>query len=357
MKSLYTPFVVLSLVVSAQVDSFAQGCVAIRHMSTNYGVGTSSFLQKGQWQLTASARYLHSFRHFSGTQEQKQRLEQNTEVINRTTSLDLGLTYAITDRWNLNVTLPLVYSERSSLYEHDRINRHSSFAKGIGDVRIGASYWLFPTSQVTHNLSLGLSVKVPTGQYNAMSTFYTVTGPQTRPVDQSIQPGDGGVALSLELAGFKRLGAKTYVGVNGFYMVNPRNTNGTRTFRETLSPLLANESIMSVPDQYLVRAGITQSVGTGFSAMLNGRIEGIPVRDLIGKSDGFRRPGYIISIEPGVSYMWAKNILLLNVPIALQRNRLQSLTDKQRQAETGTHQQGDAAFADYLPMLTYVRRF
>lgn len=357
MKTIQALFLTSILILALHTFSVGQGCVAIRHMAANCGVGSSNALQRGQWQFTASGRYLHSFRHFNGTEEQKQRLIQNTEVINNTTSLDLGLTYAINDRWSLNATVPLVYSERSSLYEHDRKTRHFSYAKGLGDARIGASYWLYPTTQSGHNLSLGLSVKLPTGQYNATSTFYTVTGPQTRPVDQSIQPGDGGVAASLEVSGFRRIGGKTYVGFNGFYMVNPRNTNGTRTYRETLNPLLANESIMSVPDQYLVRAGLTQSVARGFSAMLNGRIEGIPVRDLVGGSGGFRRPGYIVSVEPGVSYMWAKNTLLLNVPIALHRNRLQSVTDKEREATTGTHQQGDAAFADYLPMLTYVRRF
>ncbi|HEY5393165.1 MAG TPA: hypothetical protein VIJ57_13665 [Hanamia sp.] len=32
-------------------------------------------------------------------------------------------------------------------------------------------------------------------------------------------------------------------------------------------------------------------------------LEGIPVYDLIWGSEGFRRPGYIISAEPGITYM------------------------------------------------------
>jgi hypothetical protein len=38
----------------------------------------------------------------------------------------------------------------------------------------------------------------------------------------------------------------------------------------------------------------------------------------------------------------------LYVPFALKRNRTQSDSDKRRSADTGTHVQGDAAFADYL---------
>ncbi|RDC64984.1 hypothetical protein [Adhaeribacter pallidiroseus] len=65
-----------------------------------------------------------------------------------------------------------------------------------------------------------------------------------------------------------------------------------RTYRELVSATLANEAIMSVPDQYMGRAGINYSrrslvVSAGM------RLEGIPVYDLIGGSGDFRRPGYI----------------------------------------------------------------
>jgi hypothetical protein len=68
----------------------------------------------------------------------------------------------------------------------------------------------------------------------------------------------------------------------------------------------------------------------------------------VGGSRGFRRPGYIISAEPSVNYMAKKISINLSVPIALVRNRTQSNSDKRRTADTGTHVQGDAAFADYL---------
>jgi hypothetical protein len=38
----------------------------------------------------------------------------------------------------------------------------------------------------------------------------------------------------------------------------------------------------------------------------------------------------------------------LSVPFALERNRTQSNADKRQSNDTGTHRQGDAAFADYL---------
>jgi hypothetical protein len=107
---------------------------------------------------------------------------------------------------------------------------------------------------------------------------------------------------------------------------------------------------MSVPDQYMARLGANYSLGGslhGASVLLGGRLEGIPVHDLVGGSKGFRRPGYIISAEPGISYMVKKLNFFATVPVALERNRTQSVTDKENSLKTGTYRHGDAAFADY----------
>ncbi|HLG41560.1 MAG TPA: hypothetical protein VI461_17905, partial [Chitinophagaceae bacterium] len=103
---------------------------------------------------------------------------------------------------------------------------------------------------------------------------------------------------------------------------------------------------MSVPDQFMVRAGANFMANKlTFSGGL--RIEGIPSSDLIGGDKGFRRPGYVISAEPVISYMTKKANFYLSVPVALQRNRTQSYSDKLRSTPTNKVQ-GDAAFADYL---------
>jgi hypothetical protein len=77
-------------------------------------------------------------------------------------------------------------------------------------------------------------------------------------------------------------------------------------------------------------------------------MECLPVHDLIGGSSGFRRPGYIVSAEPGVSYKFKHLIAYAYVPYALVRSRTQSVPDKVRTEITGVRAQGDAAFADYL---------
>src|SRR5678815_1933976 len=82
-----------------------------------------------------------------------------------------------------------------------------------------------------------------------------------------------------------------------------------------------------------------------FSA--GGRLEGIPSSDLIGGDEGFRRPGYVLSVEPGVSYQFKKFAAFATVPVAVERNRTKSNADKLRSKAEGIDAHGDAAFADY----------
>ena len=87
------------------------------------------------------------------------------------------------------------------------------------------------------------------------------------------------------------------------------------------------------------------------------RLEGIPVNDLVGGSGDFRRPGYIWSVEPSVNYEYKKVVVFASVPFAVVRNRTQSVTDKENSVKTGTHVQGDAAFADYTINIGISTRF
>lgn len=170
------------------------------------------------------------------------------------------------------------------------------------------------------------------------------------PVDQSIQPGDGGTGFSIELNSFYNFSHKVGVYGSFFYLLNPREVNGTSTTRGSAASATAkkyNTDVMSVPDLFMARAGASYTIKK-FTFSGGVRIEGLPSSDLVGGDRGFRRPGYIISAEPAVTYVLKKTSFNLSIPFALKRNRTQSDSDKRRTADTGIHQQGDAAFADYL---------
>lgn len=341
---------------------YAQGCVAIRHFSSCSGNHLeSNLLGDGDWQIGMNYRYFKSFRHFRGTHEEPDRVTNNTEVINHAHAWDFTATYGISDRLFAILTVPVVINTRSSLYEHGRDERHTTFSRGFADIRIGGGYWLFdPQEHINGNIAVGLGIKLPTGNYNASDIFYNVgenNQPQVRPVDQSIQPGDGGFGIALDFQYYQKLWDRFHTYGGGFYLINPRETNRVRTFRETLSPILENEAIMSVPDQFALRAGVSYTLSPATGISLGARFEGVPVEDLVGGSEGFRRPGNVLSVDPGISYMKNNIALNLNVPVAVRRNRPQSVTDRETEQRTSEPRNGDAAFADYLINFGITYRF
>ncbi|WP_224487978.1 hypothetical protein [Robertkochia flava] len=345
--------VILFLALSACSGIWAQGCVAIRHFSTCAGNNLeSNLLMPGDLQIGTNYRYFKSFRHFRGTEEEPDRIANGSEVINHSHSWDMFLSYGISNRMYASLTIPLVINTRSSLYEHGREERNMTFSRGVADIRAGAGYWLLDPEKHQHsNIAIGAGIKLPTGNFNATDIFYNVgpdVGSQTRPVDQSIQPGDGGFGFTIDLQYYARITEKLYTYGGGFYLFNPRETNGIRTFRETLSPILENESIMSVPDQFAVRAGLSYTLNGFLSGSLGMRYEGVPVEDVLGGSEGFRRPGNVLSLDPGIYYMKNNFTFNLNVPVAVRRERPQSVTDRETEMITGNPRNGDAAFADYL---------
>jgi phenylpropionate dioxygenase-like ring-hydroxylating dioxygenase large terminal subunit len=89
----------------------------------------------------------------------------------------------------------------------------------------------------------------------------------------------------------------------------------------------------------------------GLVVTFGGRWEGVPVRDLLGRSNGFRRPGYAISGDPGFLYARWGYVFSCNVPWAIERNRRRSVPDIANRIH------GDAAFADYALTVGVSRRF
>ena len=340
----------------------AQGCVAIRGLSScGNTFGGNVNLMKGEFLSQAGFRYFKSFRHFRGSHEEKNRIEDGTQVINHSYFLDLSLNYGFTDRLYGNIIIPMVYHRRSSMYEHGGNppnglgERHETSSHGLADIRLGLGYWLFnPEKNHPFNYAFGLGVKLPTGKYDYTDTFYNQGENRDQDleavVDQSIQPGDGGFGITAEIQGFHAISQSLIFISNLYYLFNFQETNGILTRN--------GRSEFSVPDQFGARLGAFYNLGvSGFSFYLGGRIEGVPAYDLIGGSAGYRRPGYVISIEPGISYTKNSFSANVNLPIAIQRNRTQSYEDKQRTEQTGVYRHGDAAFADYLVNVSVLYRF
>lgn len=366
MKQIFFRIFLIAAVIAYTLQANAQGCVAVR------GSGGSCMLQNDSaakgWHFTSSSRYFRSYKHFRGKHEEKNRVEENTEVINQQFTLDLLITRNLTSRFSISAGFPVISNTRSSKYEHygnsstDPNARNTTKSFGIGDLRIAGYYWLIdPKKSHKGNIQAGLGIKLPTGDYKVMDHFYKSDGSVLLgPVDQSIQLGDGGTGFTTELNAFYNPGMKTSIYANLFYLVNPREHNGVSTARggtPSSSSIQNGSDVMSVPDQFMIRAGFSYSPGRKTTLSLGLREECIPVKDLIGGSNGFRRPGYIISAEPSFTFHFKKSNAFFSVPIALVRNRTQSVPDKIRTNLTGNYTQGDAAFADYLINAGFSIRF
>lgn len=315
-------------------------------------------MHAGQWRLSQGLRYWRSSRHFVEAVEQHEREAEHSEVINTIGLLDTGLSYAFTDRVAFQVGLPLQAAQRSSPVrnaERVTVDRDVHQANAPGDLTLGFRYWVVePAPDQPANLEIGLSAKLPTGptwlrgtrrSWDAALKDYKVT---ENFVDQSIMPGDGGFGALVQLAGYwdLPLGVTSYM--DGAYLLNPMDNSGIVTGRGA-----ASERFMSIADQYLLRLGLGAAIPAvpGLGVSLGGRWDGVPVRDLVGSSWEFRRPGYTIALDPGVSYAWDRHVVTFNLPWALYRTRLVSVTNER----DGT--KGDAAFADSMISVGYTTTF
>lgn len=374
---------VLLTVLGAQPVS-AQGCVAVRQMGgLNMNSGSTYNLDTNEFQVGTNYRYFHSWRHFVGTEEQPHRqttggghdsngTERGNAVNIYSHSLDFNFSYGIINRIQLNATLPYVHNERSQVLRQAApvkdTMRYSVYAQGIGDARLSVNYWFFDP-KIAHkgNVMVGLGVKLNTGSHDVTDNAPQTDGTTKKVVmDQAIQPGDGGVGFSAEVQVFRQLTGRLYGFANGYYLFNPRESNGS--FKSEPKAGLEGYEIYASPDQYFGRAGFAAAVdkNENLSVSLAGRFEGIPAYDAFGGQVAYRRPGYVIAVEYGLSYRIGKHNFSLFIPYNIVKNRIQSAADIASQnlqnavitdPAKKVHVQGDAAFADYSVNVGYSYRF
>ena len=320
---------------------------------------SNPYSQPGETQLNISTRNLRSTDHYNGTVEQVQRQTLGTYVVNIQHALDVTISHSFTERFSASIGIPLVAASWSipSPLTGGEAARATQHGRGLGDISISGRAWLLPTDRFrSGNFSVGLGVKMPTGNSGARDVYPDITGANTKQrfVDQSVQPGDGGWGMLVEVAGFKDIPHVQLFG-QASYLANPRGRNDTFSVAYNISPL-ANPPINpdgtsynSVPDQYIVRLGGAVPIGrTGLVPALAWHAEGLPRYDLIGRSRGFRRPGVEMFLEPGLSYAKGSSVFSFSVPIAYYRNRFPN---------PYTGNPGDATFPNHIFLASYGRRF
>jgi len=331
-------------------STLAQGCIVARSSSQLAGPETAGgYLSTGEWDISFGLRHQYSFRHFVGDVEQTQRLALGTEVMNKINLLNMNATYQLSPRLSLSFSAPILLASRRS-----NNSPYTTTAQGLGDVTVGAQMWIWdPRERSKSNIQVGFGMAFPSGNDSAVSHVdsFNGKGVQTVVDDYSIQPGSGGYGLQFSAQGFKSLPWASQIYVNGSYTATPQNYNGVvRSATALNNPLTAYNSIS---DQYLVEAGFAHAIRQvrGLTVTFGPRWEGVPAKDIIGDSLGFRRPGYALSVAPGFQYIFRKNLVTFQMGKAILRDRTRSIPDRM----TGGH--GDAAFADYVWLGSYSFRF
>ena len=329
----------------------------IRSNAPVFGANATPYDAPGRWQVSLSSRNLVSNDHYSGTEEQIRRQTLQSYVTNHQNLLDVSVSRQLTERFSVGIGVPYVNSSWASRDPRSPFpgpRREIAQDGSLGDISVSGRSWVLDT--LTHpdwNILGGLGVKLPTGNASTQDFFPDRNGEnnQLRYVDQSVQPGDGGWGLMMEAHGFWKL-KRVFAFGSGSYLANPRNTNGTPSLVVARGGPPAESSfdklVNSVPDQYLARVGGTVPLWRGIAGTVAWRMEGLKRYDLFGASNGFRRPGTSMFVEPGVSYSHGANTWTLNVPIAYYRLR---------RPDPNTGLSGDATFPRQVFLTSYSRRF
>jgi len=320
----------------------------VRFTTPSLGGQSRSDVGRHQWQVAVAYRRLTADEWYVGTKVDEARAPFGQPLYLDISSLDVAVSYGLTSRLALTLTLPFSHGTHSRWYA-DSV-RHKVSAAGLGDISLMGTYWLGnPAVHDVSNVAIGLGVKTPSGNNGVEDDFFTTTGTTRYKVDQAIQLGDGGWGILLQSQAFRRLTGGLVGYASGSYLVNPR-VKTTVQFPNARG--LGTGNHLSVPDVYQARAGVsyTISAARGASVALGSRLDGIPRRDVIGGGDnGFRRPGYTLYVDPGAAIdVGSRGSFTLNVPLKLTADFKSDLTP--------SHPKG-GDLAEYLVFAGYVYRF
>jgi hypothetical protein len=305
------------------------------------------YLQPGDFELNIGYRHQFSYKHFVGPVEQTYRVQQGTQVMNKINLENINLTYQISSRFSVDASVPILFASRRS---HNAYSTQTS--SGIGDASVLGQGWVFnPKKAHKGNIAVGFGLSIPTGKDNVTNNLISTPGaqPVNTAVDYSIQPGQGAWGMVFQWQAFRDVGKSVFYTDGNYLATQGGHNNVLRSQAALAQPLTAYNAIQ---DQYLVEAGYSHPIAAikGLTVTFGPRWEGVPAYNLIGNDIGFRRPGFAISLVPGIIYVHKTSMIQASIGKAMYRDRTRSAPDN----ILGTH--GDAAFADYVWFLNYTYR-
>jgi hypothetical protein len=323
------------------------------------GLHNQSFLAAKQWQVQISYQYADTSDFYVGDQRVDHPQPNGPTTLfgtppRRTVSiLDLDVFYGLSNRVSLDLTIPYLIGGGGLVQGTPQSHRFVSWpASGFGDIALQGQLWLSdPTIPSPISGSVGLGIKAPTGSDTATGVFLTADGEVEKPIDEAGQLGNGGWELLLRAQGTAQIVGPLFAYGSGYYglsLTEHTNVHQTNLGSGTQGPL------RGVPDTYSGRlgAGYLLPFADGLFLSFGGRINGVTVKDVIGGGDLYwRRPGYEVYVEPGLSWTFGANIASVSVPLRVYQMKLDSLLDESLHRHIGSD------FAPYLVVASFAQRF
>jgi hypothetical protein len=137
--------------------------------------------------------------------------------------IDVTIERQLTRRWSAVASLPIVLTHRNQLYQPSGRQVLNAF----GDAVFGFRAWVFkPPTESGDNISVGVGLKIPTGDYRATTQAVRAGQVITASNDISMMSGDGGTGFVVDISGYKSLPHRTMLYGSALWLFNPRNTNG-----------------------------------------------------------------------------------------------------------------------------------
>lgn len=240
----------------------------------------------------------------------------------------------LSETFSAVVEVPFVYIRQTRSGLGSRAVNGAMTSAGVGDVRVGARYWLLEQESGLRLYALA-GLRLPTG--GSDEEFTSQAGNRVDK-DVAVQPGTGNLAGVLELGGtFSSPNSNIGFFASARYIVTPATTARSKNFRNQLSGNGPRRN--SDPDSFLWKVGTSISIGKmlkqsstsedgeedesrldglAFLLALSGAY--VPYDDPFGDDDGFRRGALLIFVEPGLIYAANENITFnLSVPITAYR--------------------------------------
>jgi len=280
------------------------------------------YLEKGEWEIQGSFNRYSTNDFFTGSELQNNVIAANAEPKEGAGSLNFQGAYALTRNINLTADVPI------TLYDYWNYplggTRYEMKTHGFGDVVLGGRVWLFNTEKNSNqNVALQLALRLPTGDSNYQVLYPNGLGQDItyRAAKVDIQPGSGALGLRLAAQGFRRFRHFAVYG-NALYLFSLKQQNDTYSINSTLNPggpaaVPANMRYNATPDSYLYNAGVSVPVPhlKGLSFSLGGGMVGVPTYNVLTGSEGFRQPGYLVTLNPGLSLNTQLASYFIGVPV------------------------------------------